>query len=464
MKAELAGRPLLAASLGLMVGISALAHPLNILFLVVLLAVCWKRVAPCIWASAACLLGVLVAPPQPQQVAPTTTGTIAITGTVVTPPTVSLHGESCLVDTGEHLYSVTVRGRRDLALGQQIHVFGLVFPLTGKYGLFARTEGASGEVVAFPNSSEIVQRGPVWFETAGRLRRSFLESIHSSLSGHAGALVEAMCFGTSSEIAASAHTEIEQSGVAYILSVSGIQVYLLALFVQIMLSRLPIKRSVQVIATILVLALYVSATGLHPSTIRAAVVASLTLAAYMFRREPDVLSAAGFAAILTLLWQPWEVYTPGFQISYVTLVALCLFWRPPLISDQKGFFRVLVNPLKFALKTSFVAWLAAWPLTAFHFGEVSVFAPLTSLLIGPVIPVVVGVALIAWPLSGVAPALHTGLLHLICEPLAKWILVVTGLAWHIEPFLTWPVFNAYWLVLYYGGFLLIWHRSTQLKG
>src|SRR5579862_3155378 len=143
MKADLVGRPLVVASLGLMIGISSVAHPFNLAFLVVLLATFWKQLVPSLWASLACLLGVFMAPFQPQPFPSAGSSPLAITGTVITPPTVSRNGETCMVNTGQHLYSVVVKGRRDLALGQQIHVFGLAYPLSGQYGVMARTEGAT---------------------------------------------------------------------------------------------------------------------------------------------------------------------------------------------------------------------------------------------------------------------------------------------------------------------------------
>jgi len=461
MREELAGRPLLAASFGLMIGISALAHPLNLLFLAAILTLCRKKTSSCVWASAACMLGLLISPAQPMPLAQRA-GTIAVQGRVSTPPTLGRFGESCLVDTDTHLFEVVFRSRRDLAMGQTVRAYGRILPLSGGFGETLRTEGAAATILCQPSDGRILSPAPAWFEAGSRLRNSFLEGVDSSLDGDQAGMVGAMCFAAGGRLDRSMQQDMSRMGAAHVLSASGMQVYLLAFMAQLLLSRLPVKRGVQVVAIVVILACYASATGFHPATIRSSLVATVAMVAYLFRREPDVLSATGLAAIVSLLWQPWALYTPGFQLSYVTVTALCLYWRPFQPSKIKGLWPALGSRLRFLLRTSLIASLAASPLTAFHFGQVSLVAPVANLLVAPVVPVVIAVALISWPLGALTPALQTGLLKIICGPLAGYILAVTG--WlGSQPWsaFQWPPFSPYWMVLYYGGFLLLWRRRGR---
>ena len=107
--------------------------------------------------------------------------------------------------------------------------------------------------------------------------------------------------------------------------------------------------------------------------------------------------------------------------------------------------------------------MATVPLTAFHFGEVSFVAPIASLLIAPAVPVIIAAGLVAWPLGWISTPLQVGMFRVVCGPLAGWILLVTDWLGN-QPWcaVQAPAFNAYWMVLYYGVFLLarekLWSR------
>lgn len=455
MKGDLAGRPLLAASLGLMVGISALNHPLNFLFLGLILYLCWKRPATCVWAAAAGVLGVFLAPPEPRPLAQSS-GTMRIEGIVVTPPSTGRLGNTSLVDTGSHLFEVIFEGRSDIVMGQRVRVYGRLLSSHGGYAEMLKTESAVATLLCRSEDSQILAPGPFWFELSSGARKSFFDNVNNDLPEPQASMIAAMCFGAGGVLDHATEQRVDRVGVAHIVSASGLQVYLLALMLQLLLSRLPLKRGVQIGFIVIVLALYACATGLHPAVIRSSIVAVVVLVAYLFRREPDLLSALGLAAIVTLLWQPWTVYTPGFQLCYVTSLALAIFWRPMKPERSHRLLNVALRRVWILFRTCLVATLAALPLTAFHFGQISLAAPIAGLILAPVVPVIIGAGLIAWPLGMISTPLQAGVFRTICGPLAGWILLATDWMGNQQ----WcavqvPAFNAYWMVLYYGGVLLL---------
>jgi competence protein ComEC len=437
-----------------MIGLSLPAHSPNLLFFAGLIALCNRKPVTCIVVGASTLIGVLCAPSAPQAVP--SSGAIALDGTVVSPPTLGPKGASAVVDAGRHRYDIVFLGHDEVALGQRVHVYGRLLPLRGSFGRSLLNEGVSATVLCRYNDLEILDHGPFWFETGNRLRNSFLTSVGGSLSGREAALIDAMCVAAGSRLDKSTHEGIVRSGVAHIVSASGLQVYLLAAAVQVILSLFPIKRGVQLGVVFCVLAAYLSATGFHAATLRACIVTVVALSAYFFRREPDYLSATGLAAIVTLLWQPWSLYSPGFQLTYVAVAALSLYWKrfPSLRNKEK--WQIFLRWLWLLFRVSLIATLATAPITAFHFGEVSLIAPFTNLLIDPVVPILLLIAMIFWPIGLLLPNLHAAVLNLVAAPLAGWILFVTdafgGLPW---TFIQLPEFSAYWLILYYSVFLLI---------
>ena len=115
------------------------------------------------------------------------------------------------------------------------------------------------------------------------------------------------------------------------------------------------------------------------------------------------------------------------------------------------------------LRASIIVTLAAGPIIAFHYGLVPLLAPLSALLLAPAVPAAIVLALIAFAFS-LLPVVQAGILHVLVAPLADWITFVAhllgGPAWAAVSV---PPFNAYWLMPYYAGSLLLfdWTRRHR---
>ncbi|HEY3781899.1 MAG TPA: ComEC/Rec2 family competence protein [Fimbriimonadaceae bacterium] len=459
MRSEIGGRPLLAASLALAAGITALLHPLNLLFLPILLYFCGKKIPALIAACLGFLIGLLLGPANVNATA--SAGWSAI-GTVATIPNLVSHGESFLFQTDNETVLVNLGGRQTLALGETLELSGVLAPIESVRLQGFALGGISGQVSVSPQNLHILAKAPVWFDLANRWRSSFLYENETSLNAHQAALVNALCFASARDLSKQTREDLSRVGVAHVLSVSGLQVFLLAFLIQFLLSQLPISRGVQVLVVTLALAFCATASGLHPATIRAVVMAVLTLAAYLFRREPDLLSALGLGAVATLIWQPWSVFTPGFQFSYVVVAALSLFWQRMQSSREDKPMKRVRRRLLQVVSMSFVATVAVAPLTAYHFGVVSLISPVSNLLVSPALPFIILVSMVAWPIGFVTPSIQAGLLKIVVGPLASWILMVTSAfgnqSWCA---ISWPPFNPYWIAVYYGGLLLLWQKTWR---
>src|SRR5437868_1717048 len=119
MRSEVEGRPLLAASLSLVIGISSAWHPLNIIFFILLLAIVIRKSITAVFAALACLTGLLIAPPK-LSIATPEASIFYSRAKVVTVPNLTPTGESCVLLSNGKNYQLIVKDRRDLALGQRL--------------------------------------------------------------------------------------------------------------------------------------------------------------------------------------------------------------------------------------------------------------------------------------------------------------------------------------------------------
>jgi predicted membrane metal-binding protein len=72
------------------------------------------------------------------------------------------------------------------------------------------------------------------------------------------------------------------------------------------------------------LVFYALITGLSASCLRACIMGAMVLAAYFFDRHPSPFNGIAAAAFAILAWDTNQLFSPGFQFSFV--LVLVLLW------------------------------------------------------------------------------------------------------------------------------------------
>ncbi|MEE8409894.1 MAG: DNA internalization-related competence protein ComEC/Rec2, partial [Myxococcota bacterium] len=151
--------------------------------------------------------------------------------------------------------------------------------------------------------------------------------------------------------------------------------------------------------------------GAPPSAVRATVMACAFLIGLVIGRPNTAANALGAAGLSLLAIDPMSLYDAGFLLSFSAAAALALV--PSLPPARHAAHKVRRAVIVGAV-ASLVATLATAPVTAYHFGQVSLVAPITNLVAVPI-----GAGLAA-PLS---------LLAITAGAVAPWI----------EPLFVWPL-------------------------
>jgi len=228
----------------------------------------------------------------------------------------------------------------------------------------------------------------------------------------------------------------QQTGTLHLFAVAGLHVGIVAalLWMLAMVARLSRRWATALI--IPTLFFYAAVTGLHVSSVRAAVMTSILLGGFFFERKAFLLNSLAAAAFFLLCWNTNELSSAGFQLSFAVVGAIILFadplfgilrrWAAPdpflprsLLRGPRRVMHLGFEWLLRAASVSLAAWIGSLPFILWYFHIVTPISLFANLVVVPIAFFVLAVAL----------------LSLISTPLLPWIAIVFNNAnWFLAGF------------------------------
>ncbi len=317
---------------------------------------------------------------------------------------------------------LTVPVSGDLRIGRfvsgSLRLFPLLTPVApGGYdharSQWLRGIGATGRVL---NSLEVDKQrsaGPI-LEVKHRLevlRELIGGRISQALPGDVGAFATALVTGDRSSVSASTTSSLQASGLAHVISISGLHMTLVAggffWLVRALLAlspslaaNWPIKKWAA-LGALTVGAFYLLLSGSEVPTQRSYIMLAIMFGAILFDRPALSLRNVAMAALVVLLLRPASALDAGFQMSFLAVAGLMSFYeaaRDRNWLDTEGEVRSslvprsvrrLIRGIVFAAATSLIAGLCTGPVAAFHFNRIAVYGLLANLLALPVVSFIV---------------------------------------------------------------------------
>ena len=250
-----------------------------------------------------------------------------------------------------------------------------------------------------------------------------------------------------------AYAAMRVAGVMHIVAVSGMHLFVLTGFLQLLLGR---SRRTSLICLPAV-ALFTLMTGCRPSVVRAAVMQALYLAAPLAHRETDGASGLGAAAVLLLAVNPMAIGGVGLQLSFACMAGV-VFLQPALMQWLHGHApmdRRLVRAAGTNLVCTVSATAFSTPLAAYYFGLVPLWSPAANLLTLPVVEAVFAGSYVCCALGALWPAAGLALGRLLAWPVRWCRLVYRTLAGFPVAYLSMDApGSALWLAGLYALFAL----------
>lgn len=143
-------------------------------------------------------------------------------------------------------------------------------------------------------------------------------------------LLHAMLMGDERDFDPELRLTYSETGIVHLVSISGSHVATLYAFVAILffwLKKSRLRWLPLVLGTVIVW-LYVLMAGAPPSAIRSAVMFTVFAGATLLSRDSSAFNTLLTAAFLLLLAQPMWLFAVGFQLSFLAVLSLILFYQP----------------------------------------------------------------------------------------------------------------------------------------
>ncbi|QPQ55530.1 ComEC family competence protein [Allosphingosinicella flava] len=266
--------------------------------------------------------------------------------------------------------------------------------------------GATGNALG----AVVIIRPPFATGWAARLaewRRSLSSHIQSRVEGGGGGIAAALATGDQGAIPEADAEAMRQSGLAHLLSISGLHVtavvgaaMLLTLKLLALSPRLALRWPLILIgagAGAVTGIAYTLLTGSEVPTIRSCIAALIVLAGIAMGREAITLRLVAAGALVVLLFWPEALAGPSFQLSFAAVTAIVALHDHPRIKalfarrEEDGWPARFGRALLSLLLTGLAVEAVLAPIALFHFHKAGLYGafanivaiPLTTFVIMP---------------------------------------------------------------------------------
>jgi competence protein ComEC len=372
---------------------------------------------------------------------------VTVRGAVISEPRISergsasflLQAESIEIDGETHACRAKLfaRWRHTVEFGDEVRLFGTAQEIEGPRnpgefdmrGYLAREDVHRALIVRYPeNGAVLAHGGGNRILRAAQKSRAWMQAtICRGLENSPDVMsaINGMVLGLRHRTPEDIEEPFQQTGTLHLFAVAGLHVGIVArlLWILATLARLPRKWATALIIPALLF--YAAITGLHTSSVRAAVMSAVLLGGFIVERKAFAFNSLAAAATLILCWDTNELFAIGFQLSFCVVGAILLLHGPTFrflkarfapdpflprsLFTARG--RALNNAglwIARAASVSFAAWVGSLPLMLWYYHLVSLISIVANLIVVPIAFFVLAGAL----------------LSLVTAPLSAWLSAV----------------------------------------
>ncbi len=227
------------------------------------------------------------------------------------------------------------------------------------------------------------------------------------------AVLSGMILGYREEIPDNISEEFQRTGTFHILAVSGQNLTFIAFVFIILLRSFGVSKWRCGFVVLPVLILYCASVGWQPGCLRAFWMAAVVIVSWMLIKPFDLLNAVGVAAIVTLAWDPQQLFDVGFQFSFTVVLALIVvtpwiwgkmksffepdpFLIPELVSHRDKLWKYGGGGIAQMAASSLVAWVGSLPFTLLYFHTFAPVTVLANMFIVPMATIILTLGLISF--------------------------------------------------------------------
>ena len=236
------------------------------------------------------------------------------------------------------------------------------------------------------------------------------------LFGTRAPLVDALVIARRTDLDAELRERYARSGLAHLLSISGLHVAFFAAWLNVLLKRLRLSARAQFLVGTAVMLTYVWLLGFPTPATRSAAMLALLDIAKLRQRIVAPRGTISLAALLVMLTDPWSVQSVGAWLSVAAVAAV--IWAGRATERHPKVVRLLAPAAAATLLTA--------PITAYAFGTVAPVGVLANLLAIPLAGVAVPGLMVALMSSSTLLAAGSGLCLALLDVVARAAAAIPG--------------------------------------
>jgi competence protein ComEC len=293
---------------------------------------------------------------------------------------------------------------KNLKIGSRLEVIGIVLknknpsnPNLFDYGKYLENQEIYAQVYTKPNQIKITNYEAGLWAGFSNFRETIISNLEeSAISKDELNVLNALILGQQQDISPEILKDYQYAGAIHILSVSGLHVGFILLFITFLLKPISNSRKGSLLKlTLVVLSLWSFAilAGLSPSIVRSVTMFSFLAIGIHLRRTVNIFHTLVVSMLLILLFKPSFLFDVGFQLSYLAL--FFILWLQPILADIWQPKNKITTYFWDIITVSFAAQIGAMPLSIYYFHQFPGLFFVTNLLILPLLAIIMAVGVAA---------------------------------------------------------------------
>ncbi|MDT8318679.1 MAG: DNA internalization-related competence protein ComEC/Rec2, partial [bacterium] len=238
---------------------------------------------------------------------------------------------------------------------------------------------------------------PFW-QALYSFRKRAEKAISAATGGDAAAVLSTITLGNKGWMGEDLADSFRKSGTAHLFAISGLHMGIVAYFFFYLLrwllsrsERLLLSNSAAKFAALLTmipLSIYLLASGMATSAVRAYIMVSVFLLSVVVEREGEVFNTLAAAALIILFIWPTALFEVGFQLSFTAVISI-VYMVPRLeeilLPAREKMDNALLRKFYLFILVSIAASVGSAPLIAHYFMELSLVAVFSNLFLIPLL-------------------------------------------------------------------------------
>jgi competence protein ComEC len=360
-----------------------------------------------------------------------------------------------------------------LKIGTRLKVIGTIYKNKGAfnpnqfdYGKYLEKQEIYAQVYTDKKQVKVIGTESTVWSRFSNFRSKIIKKLElSNFKNDELNILIALLLGQQQDISPEILKDYQYAGAVHVLSVSGLHVGFILLFITFILKPLSNSRRNSFLKLIIILAslwTFGILAGLSASVVRSVVMFSFVAIGNNIRRTVNIYHTLLVSILLILLWRPSFLFDIGFQLSYLAL--FFILWLQPLLASIWQPNNKIIKYIWDIITVSTAAQIGAMPLSIYYFHQFPGLFFVTNIIVLPLLGIIMVFGLLA-----IIIACFAKIPFVVAKPLEFLIQFLNNIIHWVATFETFIIknisFNKEMLLASYLViiFVILWFKRPNIK-